>query len=244
MKTRKSIRSILSLVLVLAFFSVDALGQSGKTVKASDIMADMKKGKEITYKDVTITGVLDFTYMDEKMPDLPRRRRWWTDGGDNTVNEVIESKISFENVAFEEDVIAYFHEDRSGYTFTADFESDVMFKNCHFKRDAMFKYSEFERDANFEGSSFEDESTFKYAQFEEKANFQSTVFDEDAVFKYTKFKDGANFTSARFERSLDMKYTKVRGDFDVKDLYVRWDLDTKYTDINGRSFSKYMLRDN
>ncbi len=241
MKT--SIKSLAFTTLFLAVLSFGAFGQSGTTIKAEDIMEDMKKGKDITYENVTVTGLLDFTYMDEKMPELPRRRRWWRNGGDNTVNEVIESRISFKNVTFEEDVIAYYHDERSGYTFTADFEGDVTFENCSFRRDAMFKYSEFERDASFAGSTFQDETTFKYAQFEEKADFSKSIFDEDAIFKYTKFRDGVSFTGARFERSLDMKYTKVRGDFDVKDMYVRWDIDTKYTDINGRSFSKYMLRD-
>ena len=204
-------------------------------------MEAMRKGENISYENVTVTGVLDFTYMDEKKEDLPVRRRWWRNGGDNTVNEVIESKISFKNVTFEDDVLAYFHDDRSEYTFTADFENDVIFENCSFKRDAMFKYSEFERYASFEGSTFDDETTFKYAEFEEKVSFASTTFDEDAIFKYTKFRDGVSFEKARFERSLDMKYTKVRGDFDIKGLYVRWDINTKYTDINGRGFSKYML---
>lgn len=244
MKTHKTKVIAAIALLFLGFLTESALGQSGTSVKASDIMDAMKDGKDISYENVTVTGTLDFTYMDDKSPDLPRQRRWWRNGGDNTVNEVIESKISFVNVTFEEDVIAYYHEDRSGYTFTADFENNVLFKNCNFKRDAMFKYSEFERDASFEGTSFLDETTFKYAQFEEKADFSNATFDEDAIFKYTKFRDGVSFTATRFERSLDMKYTKVRGDFETKDMFVKWDLDTKYTDINGRSFSKYMLRDN
>lgn len=226
--------------LALSLCAVVAQGQS-KTVQASEIMDALKKGKEINYQNVTVEGVLDFTDMDQKMPDLPTKRRWWKNGGDNTVNQVIESKITFENVTFSDDVLAYFHDDRSEYTFTADFENDVTFKNCKFKRNAMFKYSEFERHVNFEGSEFSDDTTFKYAQFEEKVSFASTKFDEDAIFKYTKFREGVSFEDARFERSLDMKYTKVRGDFDTKGLYVRWDIDTKYTDINGRGFSKHML---
>jgi len=242
-KQRTKIIAVIAL-LFLGFLTESALAQSSNSVKASYIMDAMKSGKDISYENVTVTGTLDFTYMDEKSPDLPRQRRWWRNGGDNTVNEVIESKISFVNVTFEEDVIAYYHEERLGYTFTADFEKDVLFKNCNFKRDAMFKYSEFERDASFEGTSFLDETSFKYAEFEEKVDFSKAIFDKDAIFKYTKFRDGVSFTSARFERSLDMKYTKVRGDFDTKDMFVKWDLDTKYTDINGRSFSKAMLRDN
>jgi len=243
MKTHKTKIIAAITLLFLGFLTETALAQGGRTVKAADIMNDIKDGKTISYENVTVTGTLDFTYMDEKSPDLPRKRRWWGNGGDNTVNEVIESKISFVNVTFEQDVIAYYHEDRSGYTFTADFEENVVFKNCNFMRDAMFKYSDFERDVSFEGSKFQDETTFKYAEFEERADFSNTTFEEDAIFKYTKFRNGVNFTAARFERSLDMKYTKVRGDFDIKEMYVRWDLDTKYTDINGRSFSKHKLRD-
>lgn len=228
-------------MLAILFLTLGFAAQAQTKVSAADIMEAMKKGEDITYENVTITGVLDFTYMDEKKEELPVRRRWWRGGGDNTVNEVIESKISFVNVVFEDDVLAYYHDDHSEYTFTADFENHVVFKNCTFRRDAMFKYSQFERDADFEGSQFNRETTFKYAEFEEKAHFAGTTFEEDAVFKYTKFRRGVSFEEARFERSLDMKYTKVRGDFDIKGLYVRWDIDTKYTDINGRGFSKYML---
>lgn len=227
-------------VLLLSLFTLGVQAQSN-TVKASDIMDALKKGEEVSYENVRVTGVLDFTFMDEKLSDLPTKRRWWRNGGDNTVNEVIESKINFVNVTFAEDVLAYYHDDRSEYTFTADFENDVVFKNCKFERDAMFKYSEFERDASFEGSEFSDDTTFKYAHFEEKVSFASSKFDENAIFKYTKFRRGVSFEEARFERSLDMKYTEVRGDFDIKGLYVRWDIDTKYTKINGRGFSKHML---
>ena len=225
--------------MLLSFFSFSALAQ--KTVDAADIMKDIKAGKDISYENVTVTGVLDFTYMEDKEEDLPVRRRWWRNGGSNKVNEVIESKISFVNVTFEEDVLAYYHNEHTEYTFTADFENDVIFENCTFQRDAMFKYSQFDRDARFEGSAFNRETTFKYAEFEQKAQFSATTFEEDAIFKYTKFYDGVSFEKARFERSLDMKYTKVRGDFDTKGLYVRWDIDTKYTKINGRGFSKHML---
>lgn len=239
MKTQKhSIRALISCAFLM-LLSVSALAQ--QKIKASDIMEALKKGDEITYKDVTVTGVLDFTFMDEKKPDLPTRRRWWRDGGDNEVKEMITSKISFVNVTFEDDVLAYFHDKRSEYTFVASFERDVTFENCKFERNAMFKYSVFERSAVFAGSSFNEETTFKYAEFEDRADFSKTFFDEDAIFKYSKFRDGANFNSAKFDRSLDMKYTQVRGDLDIKDLDVRWDIITKYAEVNGRSFTRYLM---
>ncbi|MFT6053316.1 MAG: hypothetical protein ACJAS3_000018 [Roseivirga sp.] len=237
---KNTIKLKLLALFLFSFFAYSAQGQT--TVKASDIMMALKQGEAVKYKDVTVTGILDFTFMDEKMTDLPRRRSWWKSGGDNTVNEVIESKLSFENVVFKDHVIAYYHDDRTEYTFTADFENNVNFKNCIFQRNSMFKYSEFEKAASFEGSSFEEESTFKYAEFSELADFANTKFDEDGIFKYTKFRRGVSFISARFEQSLDLKYTEVRGDFEIKDLYVRQDIDSKYTDINGKGFAKFTPR--
>ena len=237
MTTQTTLRTAVLSFFLTAFGAFAASAQ--QTVSASDIMDAIKKGEDVNYSNVTVTGILDFTFMEEKEGDLPRRRRWWRDGGDNTVNEEIQSKVTFNNVTFQDDVIAYFHNDRTEDTFTADFEQAVKFENCNFKRDAMFKYSVFERGAIFSGTQFNGESTFKYAEFEEEADFSKSFFGDDAIFKYTKFRDGASFNAAKFDRSLDMKYTKVRGDFDIKDMDVRWDMDTKYAEVNGRSFSRY-----
>ena len=125
---------------LIALFSLRAVAQ--KTVSASDIMADIKAGKDISYSNVTIQGDLDFTYMDSKIDDLPRRSKWWN-SGINEVDEVIEVSISFVNCTFEDDVLAYIHDDPTGYTFTADFDEDVVFQECEFQRKAMFKYSMF-----------------------------------------------------------------------------------------------------
>lgn len=240
MISQKLLRTTLLSFFLIASISITAKAQ--QTVSASEIMEAVKKGEDVNYSNVTVTGVLDFTFMEEKEGDLPRRRSWWRGGGDNTVNEDIESRISFTNVTFQDHVIAYYHDKRTEYTFTADFEKEVTFKNCDFQRDAMFKYSTFERGASFSGAQFNGESTFKYAEFEEEGDFSNAFFDDDAIFKYTKFRSGASFNAAKFDRSLDMKYTKVRGDFDMKDMVVRWDMDTKYAEVNGRNLDRYKDR--
>ena len=97
-------------------------------------MRDIKKGKNITYKNATIVGVLDFTFMDEQLDKLPKKRRsWWgNNNSNNKIEKQIDQKISFENCTFEDNVFAYIHEENSGYTFIANFEDDVIFKNCIF----------------------------------------------------------------------------------------------------------------
>lgn len=63
MKTQKHFIRALYSCAFLILFSISAFAQ--QQVKASDIMETLKRGDEVTYKDVTIVGVLDFTFMDE-----------------------------------------------------------------------------------------------------------------------------------------------------------------------------------
>jgi len=229
---------LLSSVLTLSLISTSQVLAQNK-ISASKIMDDIQRGKDISYKDVTITGELDFTYRSDKEDQLGSHR-WWE--GSNTVNEDINVEISFVNCTFEDDVLAYIHIERSGYTFTADFEEKVTFKNCDFKRNAMFKYSEFDEEVNFEGSKFNRENSFKYAEFDESANFADTMFDDDAIFKYAEFDNGVSFSGAEFRESLDIKYLDVRGMFNIDRMEVADDIDAKYTEINGESFTKYLYK--
>lgn len=231
----------LTFVLIL-FLSLTISAQ--RTVNATDILDDIKSGKTISYENVTVTGTFDMTNMYEKLSDLPKKHRWFRNGGSNSIKESVESKILFVNCVFEDDVLAYIHDEDSKYTFIANFENDVRFKNCKFKRNAMFKYSNFEGNADFSGSNFEENSTFKYADFENRASFANAVFKESATFKYSKFKEGVSFKNARFEEDLNFKYTKVRGEFNIAGIKVANELDSKYTDINGKGFSKYLIENN
>lgn len=243
-----------------------------QTVEATDILKDIKNGKSISYKNATIVGVLDLTYMDEAMEKLPKKKNnsWfnWNNNGSNTnqIKKMIDVKISFVNCTFREDVLAYIPDEDSGYTFTASFEDDVIFKNCNFERKAMFKYSRFESNSDFSGSVFDDDTTFKYAKFDRDINFESTLFDESATFKYakfnrnvsfskaifkdtatfkyTKFNDGVSFKNTKFEEDLNIKYMEVSGDFNISNMDVAYEIDSKYTKINGKSFSKYLIDKN
>jgi translation elongation factor P/translation initiation factor 5A len=252
--------SKLTALIVCLFMAVSISAQ--KRIQASQIIQDVKKGKKITYKNATIVGVLDFTFMEEKIDKLPKRKKssWWKNvSKDNKIEEMIKSNVSFENCTFEDDVYAYIHDEDSGYTFVASFTEDVVFKNCTFKERAYFKYSDFEETADFSNSKFQGDSTFKYAKFMSDVSFKSTtyreastfkyakfsnkvsfanaVFNESATFKYTQFKDGVSFNKTRFEQDLDIKYTKVYGDFDIAGMHVEYDVNSKYTQVNGRKFS-------
>ncbi len=238
----------ITLLAILICF-IATTGYSQKTVDASDIMRDIKNGRSVSYEDATIVGVLDFTFMEDAMENLPRKRkkrRWYNNNGnDNKIKKLIETKVSFVNCTFEDDVLAYIPTENgnynSGYTFVASFENDAIFKNCVFERKAMFKYSKFKRNVSFERAKFKDDTTFKYAKFDRNVSFANTVFRETATFKYTKFYDGVSFKNANFEEDLNIKYTQVSGEFDITNMKVAYDINSKYTKINGRSFNKHLV---
>ena len=241
MKINSSIKNRTFLLLTMVAFLTTSFTNAQSTVRASDILNDIKNGKAVSYSNVTITGDLDMTYMDDKLPDLPKKRKWWKNGGSNSVEEQIEGSVSFTNCVFEDNVYAYFHDEDTGYTFIAHFEDNVTFTDCTFEEEALFKYSAFERGANFKGSKFNKRSTFKYAKFHESVSFADTEFEEDAVFKYSEFKEGVSFNTAAFNEDLDIKYAKVKGNFDISNMTVADDIDSKYTKINGKGFNKYLL---
>ncbi|MDY0779248.1 pentapeptide repeat-containing protein [Tenacibaculum sp. IB213877] len=252
------------IITTLAFCILVATSFAQKSVNASDLLRDIKAGKDVVINNAVIDGILDLTYMDEALPKLPKRKKWWNNGGSNTVEKQITGKVVFTNCTFNDDVLAYIPDESSGYTFVANFEDEVAFKDCTFERKAMFKYSHFERDADFSGTKFQDDNTFKYAKFEKNSSFKNTFFDEPAtfkyaefshfvsfassifkdtaIFKYTEFKDGVSFNNTKFEEDLNIKYTKVRGEFDITNMEVAYDIDSKYTEINGKSFSNYLLK--
>ncbi len=251
--------------IITLLFSFAALTASiaQTTLNADDILNDIANDKTITISNATIEGVLDLTYMQDAIKDLPKRSRWWNNGGSNSVEKRISSKLIFTNCTFTDDVLAYIPDETSGYTFIANFDNNVVFKSCTFKRKAMFKYSEFKDNTDFSNTKFLDDNTFKYAKFDQDISFENTFFDETATFKYAKFKRfvsfsnatfkesttfkyaefkaGVSFKNTNFEDDLDLKYTNVTGEFNITNMNVGFDINSKYTKINGRSFSKYLL---
>lgn len=242
-----------------------------KTINASEIETAIKSGKDVSYENVTIIGVLDLTSAREDLPNLPKLKKW--NMGDNTIETTHGVNISFINCTFDNAVYAYFHDDKikwtdgnSYYTFVAHFDDDVIFKNCTFEDRAWFKYSEFDGNADFSGTSFFESNTFKYAEFSQKANFANTnfeddnsfkysnfstfvsfenaVFDEEAVFKYAEFEKGVSFENAKFKDDLNFKYVDIDGEYIDKNMTVRGYVNTKYANIEGRDSYKKKRKKN
>jgi uncharacterized protein YjbI with pentapeptide repeats len=250
-------------LLTLTFLMVIAFGvYAQSTVSGKQIAKAAKKGEDITYENISVKGMLDFTNYTEAKDNLPVKSwKWWSYGDTEKDERFIGGKIIFKNCTFEDDVIAYIVENDK-YLFIASFEREVVFENCTFKGAAAFKYSDFDKRVSFRGSKFDEEANFKYAKFNREADFSKINSRHDANFKYAKFRQGAdfsgsvvrseaNFKYAKFYKGLDLqnadfngllnfKYVNIDGELNTRSARIN-DLDIKYAKVNGSSFHKYLL---
>lgn len=108
--------------------------------------------------------------------------------------------------------------------------SPLTFEDCTFKGSVIAYYHDdkknethiaiFHDDTSFQGCEFQGVSAFKYSKFHEGADFAKTTFHKEALFKYTEFYEPFDFEGTEFEDSVDFKYTK----------------------LEGKSFTKYLLK--
>lgn len=244
------------LILIVLFISVSALAQS--RVNAKDIIKSIDEGKDISYSGVVIAGDLDLTTLQDKEPDNKNRR------SNKTFWYHVRVPLNFENCTFEDDVIAYYNDDRKNETHNAVFHESVSFNGCKFqgisafkyskfhkgadfsrtsyRKEALFKYAKFTAEISFAGSTFSNDANFKYTKFPEKANFSDVKFHDLANFKYTEFPEGVSFKDTVFAGDANFKYTKFYEPFDFDGAEFEDDVDFKYTKLEGKSFTTYLLK--
>jgi len=229
--------TIFSLLLGL---NISTAAQS--KVKASDILKQINEGRDVVYTNEEVEGNLDLTDLANRT-EVHHADRWAHNfGGDNdTYASTVKVLLNFTNCTFLGDVLAYHHVNHSEETYVANFDKDVVFKNCNFKYAAEFKYSQFEGVATFTGSTFNREATFKYAEFSSGPSFANAKFEDGADFKYTQFPVETSFQQATFYGMANFKYSKFRSPVNIESIAFKGSEDFKYTRIDGRSFTSYLL---
>jgi hypothetical protein len=229
--------------LLTALTCLIGLTLSAQTkIKASDILKQINEGRAVSYSNVEIEGDLDLTDLANRQKE--RSTNSWLDrfSFDNDVYiSSVEVPLSFSNCTFLGDVLAYYHLERSEETYIANFEKDVLFKNCNFRQASEFKYSEFDGVAIFTGTSFNRVANFKYSEFSQGPSFSQVKFQDGADFKYTEFPRETSFQQASFSGLANFKYSKFRAPLNIEKISFQGSEDFKYTRIDGRSFTSYLL---
>lgn len=248
-----------AIILALALLSVTAIAQS--RVDAKDILKSIDEGKTVEYRDVKIVGDLDLTALMDRTPDKDNKR---SRNSTNTFWYHVRSSLKFIDCTFEDDMIAYYHDDRKNETHNAVFHADAIFTGCRFqgksafkyckfheeadfskttyRKEALFKYTKFDNEISFADSTFANDANFKYTEFPKNVDFSGVEFEDLANFKYTEFPRGVSFKNAVFQGDANFKYTKFSEPFDFEGTDFEDSVDFKYTKLDGKSFTLYLLK--
>jgi hypothetical protein len=248
-----------AIILAGLFLSISALAQS--RIDAKDILKSIDDGKAVEYRDVRVVGDLDLTKLKDMIPDKDNKR---SRNSTKTFWYHVRSPLNFVDCIFEDDVIAYFHDDHKNETHNAIFHADAVFTGCEFRgksafkystfhgeaafskakfsKEALFKYTKFKTEVSFAGSTFGNDANFKYTEFPKSADFSGSDFQDLANFKYTEFPRGVSFRNVVFQGDANFKYTKFSEPFDFEGTEFEDDVDFKYTKLEGKSFTLYLLK--
>lgn len=227
-----------SIILFICIgFAIAATAQT--KIKASDIIKQINEGRDVTYSNIEIEGNLDLTDLANRT-ERRSSSSWFNH--DNASISTVKVLLSFTDCTFSGDVLAYYHQRRDEQTFLANFEKDVVFKNCIFKRASEFKYSEFAQSVSFSGSTFNEVANFKYAEFANGPSFADVKFEGGADFKYTEFPRETSFQKATFYDLANFKYSKFKSPLNMDGVAFKGSEDFKYTRIDGGSFTHFLLQ--
>ncbi|WP_066508989.1 pentapeptide repeat-containing protein [Rufibacter sp. DG15C] len=231
---------------LLAFIAVPVSLWAQTTVPASEVIAKINRGERVNYKNVTITGLLDLTQLQNKTQVTNINK-----GNDAITPQreylsKVTAPLTFENCTFQGDVLAYYNPDNiegeniklekrdlKNEIYNTDFEEAVTFANCVFEGKTAFKYSKFKDAVSFAGSTFKKEALFKYMKVQESVDFSKAKFLGDATFKYVKFPEAAAFNGATFADLANFKYAEFNDGADFQKARFTGFADFKYSQLKG-----------
>jgi uncharacterized protein YjbI with pentapeptide repeats len=203
-------------------------------VSASEILEKIRKGKEVAYDNVSITGKLDLSKINLTTVPNARSAREIEYYGLEKELKIVESNITIQDSVFGEDVDFSNTEFRKNIDFIgtsfsnksdfsgANFARDAYFRAANFARNAKFNDTNFTGDAIFGDANFTGGADFLMANFADLANFGHANFTGYAIFWDAIFTGGANFedaiftgyayfVDANFDHNADFEYANFTG---------------------------------
>jgi hypothetical protein len=107
-------------LLILLSISYSLIAK--ERISSETIIQKINNNKDINYHNVIITGKLDFTKLDNMICK--------NSGASKHCKSTVKVSISFTDCEFEEDVKGTTYDKYSKTSYKANFEKQVIFKNC------------------------------------------------------------------------------------------------------------------
>ena len=222
----------LILVSFFALFPIFIYSQS--SVNAGDIIEKINNGVEVHYENITISGKLDFTAVEDVMEE---KGKPWS-GFPRLYICHVRIPVKFYNCLFKDDVAGHIHDGKEEMYKTV-FYDEVVFDSCQFKGEFSFRHSDFKKRVCFKNTVFDGSAVFRHVNFDESAVFTGSSFNDDMDFRHTDFNGDAYFEESLFERDADFRHTGFWGKIEFDKAVFKRTADFGHTDFpKGPDFSE------
>lgn len=165
---------------------VTAFVIEGDEIPVEEIIKKIKKGEDLLYDNVTITGDLDLTSV---MTPYPESK--------GVIRSDIPSSFAFVNCTFTGKIIGYKNDGTFSYVIRC--MKNLAFIECEFREDIIFREAVIYGAVNFGNSKFEKQVIFTGATFDFRYNyFNECLFKDKAYFQKIVCRGNLNFMKAEF----------------------------------------------
>jgi len=195
-----------NLILVSIFSLFPLFVYSQSSVDAGDIIEKINKGVEVHYENITITGKLDFTAIEDVTEDKDKP---WS-GFPRLYICHVRILVKFHNCLFKDDVMGHISK-RKEEMYKTVFYDEVVFDSCQFGGEFSFRHSDFKKRVSFKNTVFDDSVVFRHVSFDGSAVFTGSSFNDDMDFRHTDFNGDACFEESLFEHDADFRHTHFCG---------------------------------
>jgi len=205
--------------------------QNSATVEASQIIEDMKAGKNLLIENKTVNGDIDFTALGGSTKESPGLNRVY-----------VSSAVSFVNCIFNGRISSY--SSSNDLATLCDFSKSLSFLECQFKEDVLFRESIFHSNVIFNKSFFVKKATFEGSRFMGEAQFNGVSFGEEARFQNIFFYNKTNFMDAAFGKTAYFQSSNFYADAQLST--TRWEgyADFSLCVYHGGCFFNYSVFNN
>jgi hypothetical protein len=166
-------------VLFLSCFSSQKTQDAPSTITAREIIKQINQGKNISVKNKTIIGDLDFT----KIPAKHQIAEY-------AFKIEIKTPIYFDNCVFEGNIVGFRQDSMDSYI--CSFASDVVFSNSRIKGSVDWSHNRFKAFFTFSNNLIESDFNASNAIYHDEVQLSKSIFEKDLFLTFTLFQQRSN----------------------------------------------------
>lgn len=185
---------------VIAYFMVSS-AHAQKEVSSVELLTQISQGKNLSYKNVIITGDIDFS----KLGNAKATGKYPENGKTVYVlSNFVKQPVYFKNCTFKGRLLFCYKTEngKEKKEYRVEFREDVSFQNCTFEKVVDFELTNFNKAVSFEGAVFKEQPRFVRMGLYQKPNLDGLKLAKDCLFQFDQSKKEKIFTTEELNKII------------------------------------------